>query len=136
MPVVTAPTALTDVSVASSSAGPTLNEQNLDATNGNSFTNSWGTVLFVRNTTVAAIILDFYSDLNGLECLIQSTSIPGSGTVNGEKIVGPFPPRLFSDHSTTVSAGTSQGKVFLKQRTGSAGDIKVSPLPINQSLAA
>ena len=116
--------------------GTTNTESNCDTTNGNKFTNAAGTLLLARNTTVSAIILDFYADLNGVEVLIGSKSIPGSGTNNGGAILGPFPAKFFNDHTVSITGTSAQGAVVFKQRSGSAGDIKVAPQLSNVALAS
>lgn len=133
MAVVTNPTNLTLVGPAAWN-GLVMNEQNHDAANGNKFDNQPGTVLFCRNTTVGALDVNFYADINGVEVLLGTVSIPGSGTQNGEKIIGPFKAELFNDHGVSVAAGTAQGTVIFKPPVATAGQIKFSPHAFNPSL--
>ncbi len=107
--------------------GPTYAETTLDATNGNKFVNDGGTILVVRNTTVGAIVLDFYADTpEGNEVKVMSRSIPGSGTANGITQLGPFPPERYNAHNTTEAAST--GQVIMKQATAGALSAALIPL--------
>lgn len=97
-------------------------ETALDAANGNKFINDGKTELHVRNTTAGAIVMDFYADTGptgvGNEVKVASVSIPGSGTNNGVKVLGPFPPSLFNNHNLTEAATT--GQVIAKQASAGA----------------
>lgn len=115
----------------SSPAGITYAETTLDAANGNKFDNDGKVILTVRNTTAGAIILDFYADTpEGNEVKVMSVSIPGSGTANGIKRLGPFPPSRYNNHNTTEAA--SSGKVIMKQ--ASAGALNACAEQLNMSL--
>ena len=127
----TGATALT-IPAVSGPAGPTWAEQTMDAGNGNKFVNDGGTMLFIRNTTAGAIIVDFYFDLLGVELKCMSRSVPGSGTANGCVVLGPFPPNIFNDHKTTTASGADQGMVVMKQ--ASAGSMICEPFVINKSI--
>lgn len=126
------PTALTAIGPASSPAGPSFDEQGNDVTNGNKFDNNDRTKLYVRNTTVGAIVLNFYADLYGVETLILAVSIPGSGTEHGVKILGPFPSQDFNDHTTTASS--TNGQVHCKAASGSSNDLMLCPYHENPTL--
>jgi hypothetical protein len=116
-----------------SPAGPTMDEQASDVSPGNSFENSAGDVmLYVRNTTGSSIPLLFEADAYGAERTVLSKTIPGSGTENGVAICGPFPPSRFNDHSTTEVA--SNGRVFVRQGSGSDGDLVMCPFRVPRSL--
>ncbi len=116
-------TALTKVA-ANPPHGGSFNEQASDASPGNKFAaQADKTRLFVRNTTETAIELNVYADKYGEEVLLQSTSIPGSGTENGERILGPWPAE-FLEHSTTEVA--SNGQVMVAH-AGSDGDLMLCP---------
>lgn len=132
MAVVTNPTLLA-VASWSSWQGANANEQDLDEVNGDRFPNVRGTILYARNTTVAAIELDFYADVLGTEVLVGSVSVAGSGTAHGVRFVGPFPSDVFNVHDGTVAA--ANGHVVLKQASGAAGDVVVSPFAPPQGLA-
>jgi hypothetical protein len=132
MAVVTNPTALTDVAVHSGISGPTMNEQNLDVTNGNKQAWHPGMKMHFRNTTVGAIVINFYCDQLGTEVLILALTVPGSATQNGLKLTGEFPSRM-CDHSASVA--TALGSIVFKQASGSSGDIKACAIPHNPSLA-
>jgi hypothetical protein len=132
MAVISAPAAAWAVAAPTAWTGPTTNEQDGDVVNGNQFDNARGTLLQCRNTTAGAINITFYADLLGTEVLVGTVSIPGSGTQNGHKIIGPFPSDAFNNHSTSVPA--SDGRVLCKQASGSNGQIKFFPFVVNLGL--
>ena len=119
-------TALIIVAPAGSPAGASFNEQTSDAS-GMKFVNDGETYLYVRNATVSAVPLSFFSDKYGAELEILEVSIPGSATEHGVKILGPFDPVFFNDHATTESAST--GSVICTH-TGSDGDLQVCPIKL------
>jgi hypothetical protein len=124
---VTAPTALT---VAATVAPPrmiALTEQNGDTTNGNKVPMTPGLRIVVRNTTAGAIGVDVFADINGAEVkLIDGSITANKAAANGISILGPFD-ALYGDHLSTITAGTAQSNVVLKQVSGSAGDLKFAP---------
>jgi hypothetical protein len=128
--------ALTTVGPGNSPAGPAFDEQASAApATGNDFDNAGGdTMLYVRNTTAGALDVILEADVFGVERTVLQTTIPGSATEHGVKILGPFKPEQFNDHSTTVPAGTKQGRVMVKQAAGIAGDLVFCPIKVNRSL--
>ncbi len=126
-------TALTVIAAPSTPAGSSFDEQASDVSPGNNFANPDGnTLLYARNTTAGALDLIFEADVFGTERTVLQTSIPGSGTENGVKILGPFPPSKFNEHGTTEAAST--GKVFVRQATGSDGQVVLCPFRVNTVL--
>jgi len=127
-------TALTVLAAPGTPAGPTWDEQDTDVSPGNNFDNDGVTMLFARNNTAGAIDLIFEADLYGTERTVLQVTIPGSGTENGVKVLGPFPPGRFNNHDTTEVAST--GKVFVRQASGTDGQVKLCPFKVNRSLLA
>lgn len=123
-------TALSVVAPAATPAGASFNEQSSDAS-GMKFANDGETYLYVRNTTVSAVPLSFFSDKYGAEIEVLEVSIPGSATEHGVKILGPFDPVFFNDHATTEAAST--GSVIMTH-TGSDADLQVCPFRMPKKL--
>jgi len=130
----TGTTALTVLAPVGDERGPTWDEQASDVSPGNNFDNAHGTFLYARNTTASPIDLIFEADIYGSEITVLQVTIPGSGTENGVKVLGPFPPKAFSDHRTTEAA--SDGKVFVRQASGIDGDVVLCPFRANETLLA
>lgn len=124
-------TALTVLAAPSTPGGQAFDEQASDQDPGNKFACAPGTRLYARNTTAGAINLVFEADLYGAEVDLLTVAIPGSGTENGVKILGPFPPE-FLQHGTTEAA--SNGSVFVRQASGSDGEIVLCPFQNNPNL--
>lgn len=113
--------------------GPTFVEQNAVVSPGNNFDNGGGDVLlYARNTTASPINLIFESDLYGSERTVLIGSVPGSGTQHGVTMFGPFPSELFTNHSTTD--GNQNGRVMVRQATGTVGQVQVCPIRVPRSL--
>jgi hypothetical protein len=125
-------TALVVLPAPSTPAGPTWDEQASDVSPGNSFPNDGTTLLYCRNTTASPISVTFEADLYGAEVAILSVAIPGSGTEHGVRVLGPFPPGRFNGHESTDNAKT--GHVFVRQASGSDGQLQLCPFQINRSL--
>lgn len=109
----------------------TFDEQASTVSPGNKFDDDGVTMLYVRNTTASAITVNFLADLINFERTIASASVPGSGTEGGVLILGPFP-KIFTDHSVTASA--DNGKVFVKQASGTDGQLQFCPFRVNPNL--
>lgn len=124
-------TSLTVVAAASTPAGPTHDEQQSDASPGNKWVNTHPMLLSARNTNVASKIISFYADIIGVEAVIMTSTIPGSATENGTRVLGPFPPSKFSDHNTTEAASTGQVMIT---HNGADADLMLCPFILNQSL--
>ncbi len=121
---------LTVVGPGSTPAGPTHDEQQSTAA-GNSFENDGSTLLIVRNTNASSRVITFVADRYGAEQTVITSTIPGSGTENGTKVLGPFPPEAFNDHGTTDSAKNGHA---MFTHSGSNSDLMLCPTKINRSL--
>ena len=111
--------------VAPSGAGGLIrdvNEQSSDVSPGNNFINDGKTYLFARNTTASAIDLTFEAHINDVERTVLTATVPGSGTDNGELIVGPFDPALFNVHGAVDT-----DRAYVRQASGSDGEVKLMP---------
>lgn len=126
-------TSLLVVAAAPTPKGSAFDEQVSDVSPGNSFDNAGGDImLYVRNTTAGALDVIAEADVMGAERTVFQQAIPGSGTEHGVRILGPFPAAQFNDHSTTEVA--SNGRVFVRQATGSDGDLVFCPFRVNRLL--
>lgn len=123
--------ALTVLAAPASPGGPTWDEQASTVSPGNKFAADGLVLLHVRNTTASAINVVFEADLYGTERTLLQVSIPGSGTENGGAILGPFP-ASFLDHTTTAAA--DNGSVFVRQASGTAGQLVFCPFRVNTGI--
>lgn len=123
--------ALTVLPVPSTPGGPTFAEQSSTVSPGNKFLNDGQVMLYVRNTTASAINVIFEADIFGSERTLLQTSIPGSGTANGVAVLGPFP-AVFNEHPATAAA--DNGAVFVRQATGTNGNLVFAPFRVNAAL--
>jgi hypothetical protein len=114
--------------------GFTWDEQPSDVSPGNNFVNDGKTLLFARNTTAGVLALIFEADRYGAERTVMQVNVPANGTENGVAVFGPFPTALFNDHGTTEPA--SSGRVFVRQASGTDGQVVLCPFRIEPSLLA
>lgn len=124
-------TALTVVAAPSSPAGASHDEQQSDAAPGNRWANSGRSLASFRNTNAAARIVSFYADQYGVEAVIMTSTVPGSATENGTKIMGPFAPSKFNNHNTTEVATTGQIHIT---HNGADADLMICPFELNMGL--
>jgi hypothetical protein len=114
--------------------GVAWDEQASDVSPGNSFRGGVGVMLYARNTTASPIDLIFEADSYGAEIQVLRVTIPGSGTEHGVRIIGPFPPGRFLNHTTTDA--TKDGHVFVRQASGADGALQLSPFRLQFTLTS
>lgn len=119
---------LTVAAAAATPAGTVVTEQNSTVSPGNNFENDGATLLYARNTTAGSLNIAFEADKYGVERTVAQVAIAAGAKV----ILGPFPPSDFNDHTGTEAAST--GKVFVRQLSGSNGDLVFAPMKLNRSL--
>jgi hypothetical protein len=87
---------------------PYLTEQAVDAVNGDAIAGlDRNSVLFFRTTSASAINISVYTDLNGVECLIDTVSVPGNASGGGVALYRVPKDVNFTDHNVSCSGASA-----------------------------